>query len=142
LVLFQLGPITIDVFPYNVDSVEREAAADWAHKHQVGRLPGAEFVGEGEDRLTLRGQILPTKIGGLGDLAAMHGLRAAGTPVIAVRGDGAVMGWYAIDHVREAHDLLAPNGVGQVVKYEVRLFRVDPRDGAAGSLLDMLMSLF
>jgi uncharacterized protein len=140
--LFQIGPVTLDVFPYNVDSVERDAAGDWAHKHLVGRLRGAEFVGEGEDRLTLRGQILPTKIGGLDDLAAMHGLRVAGSPVIVVRGDGAVLGWYAIDHVRESHELLAANGVGQVIRHEVRLFRVNPQDGAAASLLEAMMSLF
>jgi uncharacterized protein len=140
--LYQLGPVAIDVFPFNVDAVERDAAADFARKDLLGRLPGREFVGEGDDQITLSGQLLPTKIGGLTELEAVHALRRAGERLMVLRGDGLVLGWFAIESVRESHERLGVNGVGQVVKHDIKLVRVTAPGSEATSLLDMLVALF
>lgn len=141
--LYQVGPVTVDVFPFNASEVERDGATDYAKKELLGRLPGREYVGEGDETLTLKGQVLPTKIGGLGEIEALHGLRRAGQQLIVLRGDGLLLGWFAIENVKESHEHLAANGVGQVVKHEIKLVRVDPPGGGAGAaLLGVLLSLF
>lgn len=141
--LYQIGPVTVDVFPFNASEVERDGATDYAKKELLGRLPGREYVGEGDETLTLKGQVLPTKIGGLGEIEALHGLRRAGEQIMVVRGDGAVLGWFAVENVKESHEHLGADGVGQVVKHEIKLVRVDPPGGEAGAgLLGLLLSLF
>jgi uncharacterized protein len=131
--LYMIGPITVDAFPFSADAVSIEGTTDYAKKDLLGRLPAREFVGEGDETLTVKGQVLPTKIGGLSEIEALHGLRRNGERVFVMRGDGAVKGWYAIEHITENHEMLAASGVGQVVKHEIKLVMVDPPDGGAGA---------
>jgi len=143
--LYQVGPVTIDTFPFSIDSVEREAEADFAGKDLLGRLKGREFVGEGDDRFTLKGKIIPSRalLNGLPELEMLHGARRAGEPVFVMRGDGAAIGWFVIESIRETHEMLGPNGVGQIVSHEVRITRVDgPGGDNAFGLIGSLLSLF
>jgi uncharacterized protein len=131
--LYMIGPITVDVFPFNADAVSEEGTTDYAKKDLLGRLPGREFVGEGDETLSIKGQILPSKLGGMSSLEALQGLRRRGERVFVMRGDGAVLGWYAVEHVTKNHEMLGPNGVGQVVKHEIKLVMVEPPGGDAGA---------
>ncbi len=143
--LYQVGPVTIDTFPFSIDTLEREAEADFATKDLLGRLKGREFVGEGDDRFILKGKIIPSRamMNGLPELEMLHGARRAGEALFLMRGDGAAIGWFVIEAVREAHELLGPNGLGQIISHEVRLTRVDgPGGDSAFSLIGSLLSLF
>jgi phage protein U len=138
--LYMIGPVTVDVFPFNADAVGVEGTTDYAKKDLLGRLPAREFVGEGDETLTLKGQVLPSKLGGLSSIEALHGMRRQGERTFVMRGDGRVMGWYAVEHISEQHEMLGPNGVGQVVKHEVKLIMVDPpgSDAGAGIIGDLI----
>jgi uncharacterized protein len=143
--LFQVGPVTIDTFPFSVDSVEREAEADFATKDLLGRLKGREFVGEGDDKFTLKGKIIPSRqmLNGLPELEMLHGARKAGEALFVMRGDGSAIGWFVIESVKESHEMLGRNGVGQVISHEMKLTRVDgPGGDSAFSLIGSLLSLF
>jgi uncharacterized protein len=141
--LYQIGPVTVDVFPFNADEVTFEGATGFARHEVMGRRPPRENMGEDDERLTLTGQILPTKIGGQDELDALQGLRRAGNAVMVVRGDGRVMGWFLVENVSEAHKMIGSNGVGQVIRHEIKLVRADAPGAAAGaSLLSLLSSLF
>ncbi|KAI93268.1 tail protein [Rhodomicrobium udaipurense JA643] len=141
--LYQIGPVTVDVFPFNADSVEEDGSTEYAKKDLLGRMPGREFTGEGDEKFSIRGQVFPTKIGGLTEIETLNGLRRSGERVMVVRGDGKVLGWHAIESVRKSHEMLGPNGVGQVIKHDIVLVRVDaPGSDAGATLLSMLLSLF
>jgi uncharacterized protein len=63
-----------------------------------------------------------------------------------MRGDGRMLGWFAIEKVSEQHSDLTRLGVGFVVRYTLDLVKVDT-DGAvggdqAGGLVGMLLNLF
>jgi phage protein U len=138
--LYMVGPVEIDVFPFNADAVGIEGSADFAKKDLLGRLPAREFVGEGDQTLSLKGQVLPSKLGGLSSIEALHGMRRRGERCHVMRGDGRVFGWYAIEHISEQHERIGPNGVGQVVKHEIKLVLVDPpgADVGAGLIADLI----
>lgn len=140
--LYMIGPVTVEVFPFNADAVTVDGTTDYAKKDLLGRLPAREFVGEGDETLTLKGQVLPSKLGGLSAIEALHGLRRRGERLFVMRGDGAVKGWYAVEHIAENHEMLGPNGVDQVVKHEVKLVMVDPPDSdAGGGIINDLIGL-
>src|SRR5690606_13222732 len=87
VMLYQIGTITLDTRPFNVDDVERSASADFAVKAVMGSLPVREFMGEGDEKLTITGALKPTKIGGLTELEALHEMRRSGQRVPVMRGD-------------------------------------------------------
>ncbi len=142
MMLYMLGTLTIDTRPFSVDEMQRTASADIASKALIGTLPGKEFTGEGDDEITLSGQILPTKIGGLDELEIAHEMRRNGVRFPLQRGDGVRLGWFAITRVTESHSDLTRGGVGFVVKHTVVMTRVQPDVGSGQQIISGLLSLF
>ncbi|WEJ33852.1 phage tail protein [Devosia sp. SD17-2] len=144
MMLYSIGSLTLDTRPFNVDDVSRSAGADFAVKPLIGTLPGREFMGEGDDKLTLSGQLLPFKIpggGGMTELEIAHGFRQSGQRLPVMRGDGRMLGWFAIESISEAHTALMSNGVGFRVKHTIALVKVGP-EGASPGIIGSILSLF
>ncbi len=92
--LYMIGTLALDTRPFAVDEMSREADASIAAKPLMGAAQAKEFTGEGEDDITLSGQLLPTKIGGLDQLEILHQMRKQGTPFPLMRGDGMRFGFW------------------------------------------------
>ena len=58
-VLFQWGPIQFQVFPMGLDDYAHHTAADWAKKEIAGAAMYREWVGEGEEQITVKGKVFP-----------------------------------------------------------------------------------
>ncbi|MGY6709692.1 MAG: phage tail protein [Rhizobiaceae bacterium] len=140
--LYMIGTLMLDTRPFNADEMSREAGADIASKPLIGRLPGKEFMGEGDDRITLSGQLLPFKTGGLTGLEIAHSMRRRGARFPLHRGDGYRLGWFAITNISERQSHLARNGVGHVVTYSITMEKVQPDAGAGQQIIFGLLSLF
>lgn len=141
--LYQIGTLTLDTMPFAAEEMGRRATSDFAVKPLVGRLPGREFMGEGEDSISITGQLLPSKIGGLTELETAHTLRRSGQALPLMRGDGKAYGWFVIDEIREEHRGLDRQGVGFAVKHTISLTKVEPpAAAAAGNIVGTLLSLF
>lgn len=129
--LYALGPLTFEVAPFNTDKVDRESGFDFAEKQLLGRRRGHERVGEGEEKITLHGAIFPETLGGLDGLALLDAMRSAGTAQVLVRGDGAALGWFLIERVRETGTHLDARGVGRQIDVTIDLVRDDAPAPAA-----------
>ncbi len=142
--LYQIGSLTLDTRPFNVDRFNRSAEASIAKKPVMQTLPPGEFMGEGEDKIMLSGQLLPFKTGGLSELEIADAFRRNGTQLPVMRGDGKMIGWYAIERISESHKELMRNGVGFVVKYRISMRKTVPSTGSSegGGLIGSLISLF
>ncbi|MDQ0314864.1 phage tail protein [Amorphus orientalis] len=141
--LYMLGALTFDTRPFNVDGVEREATASIARKPLLGTADGAEFTGEGEDKLTLTGQLLPSRIGGMTELELAHSMRRQGARFPVSRGDGyRFPHWYAIARIRESHKDLTRDGVGFTLTYTIELDSVPAEAGDGQQIIRSLLNLF
>lgn len=140
--LYMLGTLAIDTRPFSIDDMQRTASADIASKALMGAFPAKEFTGEGDDEITLSGQLLPTKIGGLDELEVAHEMRRSGTKFPLQRGDGARLGWFAITRITENHTHLNRDGVGFVVKHTISMTKVTPDTGSGQQVITGLLSLF
>ena len=58
-VLFQWGPIQFQVFPLSMQDYAHHTAADWAKKEIAGAALYREWVGEGEEQITVKGKVFP-----------------------------------------------------------------------------------
>jgi phage protein U len=135
--LGQLGSVTFEVWPVNIHETDRQAAADHVAKDVLGTLRPREFVGEGDDQITLRGRLFPETFGGSTD--ELHAMRISGTAQVHVRGDGRSMGWWLIERVSERASYLDRQGRGRVIEFEVSMVRAAPPSPA--SYLSTLLRL-
>lgn len=144
--LFQIGPLTLDTRPFSAESFGRSAGADRAVKAVMGGIQPREKMGEGDDTITISGQLLPMRLGGLTELDLAYSLAEAATPLPVMRGDGRMFGWYEIDKVSDQHTDLGRFGVGFVVRYTLTLTKVGADaavgNSQSGGLVGMLLSLF
>ncbi len=144
--LYQIGPLALDTRPFSADAMTRAGGAELAVKPLMNALPGREFMGEADEVITITGQLLPSKIGGLTELEMAHAMSRAGTALPLMRGDGKMFGWFAIESVSEQHASLGRHGVGFTVKYSLSLVKVDPDlsagAGASAGIVGLLLSLF
>ena len=136
--LFQLGGLQIDQ-GFNAHETSRDAAADFAAKDLLGTRKSREFVGEGDDKFTLTGELFPHRLGGLDELGTLDAMRASGQPQILVRGDGSNLGWWLIENVTEKSKFLDRSGVGRHIEVEIKLVKTSAPD--AGSFASFVLGL-
>lgn len=140
--LYMIGAVQLDTFPFSVDGVSRSGSADIAFKPLLNGLKGAEFMGEGDDDLSLRGQLLPAKIGGLSELEALRAQMTQGAALPVMRGDGLRLGTYAITDLRENHSELLRDGVGFIVRVSISMKKVPAGQSAGLQVIPALLQLF
>lgn len=85
--LYMIGTLALDTRPFGVDSMSRDADASVVAKPLIGSAPAKEFTGDGEDDITLTGQLVPSRIGGMDALETLHQMRRSGTRFPLMRGD-------------------------------------------------------
>lgn len=138
--LMMIGPVQLDVVPFNADGYGHGHEASFAEKPVLGARPPLEFVGEGPETWTIRGKIFPEKFGGMGHLEVLYEARASGLPQYMMRGDGALMGWVNILSVNEKSSYLDKDGVGRVITVDITVKRSSgPSAGSFFSLLADVM---
>lgn len=142
--LFMVGAVVIDTFPFMVDGVEREAGADYASKAVMGGIKPREFGGEGDDVLTLKGKMSPFRASsdGTAELETLHGYRVAGERIYVMRGDGTSLGWREIDSIRETETEIQAGGLGFIKTYEIRMTKCDAAGSGGAGLVASILSLF
>jgi uncharacterized protein len=123
--LLQIGALQFALAPLNAHEIDRQAKADYVDKKIISRPPVYEYMGDGEDTITVRGRLFPFKTGGLGAVELAYTIMESGAPQMVVRGDGKVYGWFVIVSINERAEYLAPDGVGQLIGVEVELKRAD-----------------
>ena len=139
--LLALGAVQFTVRPFNTHETSRESTASFAKKDVVGTRPVLEFVGEGEEKRTIKGKLYPNTLGGLGALAQLHQLRLSGVPQYLMQGDGAALGWFVIESVQETNTEIGRNGVPNSIEFSIELCRADKPSGAA-LITNLFTSLF
>ena len=140
--LYMLGTLTVNTRPFSIDAMDRSADASIVSKPVIGGFQPKEFTGEGEDEITISGEILPHRIGGLKQLETAHGMRRAGTRFPLLRGDGRHFGWFSITKITEKHGDLMRDGVGFKVAHSITMIKTGVDAGAGQQIISGLVSLF
>lgn len=121
--LAQLGLLQFETTGLGPHESKRTTQADYAEKDVIGALKPAEFMGEGDDEITLTCCLPGPEMvdRGLGAIALLDQMRVSGVPYILVRGDGTSLGWRRITKCEEKHRRPDLSGVGRVIDYELSL---------------------
>ncbi len=123
--LFQLGSVTFEVWPFNMDTYTRDTGFDFAAKDTIGNRRPREAMGVSDELFDISGRLFPEKFGGTSTMDVLHKMRESGSSHILVRGDGRNMGWFVIEKVRERATHINREGIGRMIEFDIGLTRSD-----------------
>lgn len=121
--------------PYN--TYDRFTEQRWETQARAGAAPAAQWLGPGDDSITLEGVLAPELTGGAKHLDTLRKMANGGKAWILVDGNGAERGRWYIESVSEKGSFLTANGQARKIEFSVRLGRYWDNDPEAlGDLRD------
>lgn len=116
---------------------EFQRQTDWRHptNSRVGARPASQFVGVGDDKITLGGVLLPEIAGSRLSLDLLRLMADAGEAWPLIEGTGRIHGLFVVENLSETGTVFFSDGAPRRIEFSLGLRRVD--DG----LVDMLGSV-
>lgn len=109
--------------PYQ--TLERSTEYRHASQERVGERPASQFVGLGEDKITLRGTLLPIFTGGRIKLDLLRWMAKTGKAWPLIEGSGRMYGWYVVESISETSEDFMSTGHANKIDFSMSLKRVD-----------------
>lgn len=129
--LMSLGMFAFEIgtLPYQ----ELQRRTDWRHAStsRVGVRAARQFLGPGEDRISLSGWIAPEFAGDPVSLETLRELGDQGEALPLVDGRGNVFGAFVIVGVDERQGYFVENGAPRRIEFNIELEHVDDDLAAA-----------
>ncbi len=125
--------MTLGMFVFEVKSLpyqQLQRSTQWRHPSQnrVGQRPAYQYLGPGEDRITLSGTLLPELTGGRMTLGDVRIMADEGKAWPLIEGSGQVYGFWCVTDVQETNSVFFRDGVPRKIDFTIQLVRVDDSD--------------
>lgn len=106
---------------------ELQRQTDWRHpsSNRIGTAPARQFIGRGDDSITLPGVILPELTGSLLSLDALRLMANTGKAWPMIEGSGRIYGLWVIESLSETKTMFFRDGTPRRVEFTLSLKRVD-----------------
>ncbi|QEY63378.1 phage tail protein [Metapseudomonas lalkuanensis] len=120
---------------------ELQRQTDWRHPStsRVGAPPARQFLGRGDDQITLPGVLVPELCGALLSLDTLRVMADTGKAWPLVEGTGRIYGLWVIESLSETRTLFFQDGAARRIEFSLHLQRVDEsRIDQLGSALETL----
>jgi phage protein U len=114
-------------------TLQRHTEWRYAKNSRIGARPGVQYIGPGDDIITLSGWVAPELTGSAASIDLVRRMAGTGKPYLLLTGAGVVMGAYKINSVDETQTLFFVTGQARRVDFSIVLECVD--DSKARSLL-------
>ncbi len=137
--LLALGLFVFGLKTAPFDSLKRSTGQRWQAQNRVGIDPAYQWVGKGEDALTIDGVLMPELTGGPSNLDTLRAMADGGKAWIMTAGNGTVLGMWFIDSVEETRSAFLDDGTARKIEFSVALRRTtDESPSRLGNLMDSL----
>ncbi|MEX5559126.1 phage tail protein [Pseudomonas rhodesiae] len=143
--------LSLGMFVFNLSTLayqELQRQTNWRHasNSRVGISPALQFVGRGEDTITLPGIILPELAGSVLSLDALRLMANTGKAWPMVEGTGRIYGLWVIESLSETKTVFFRDGTPRRIEFTVTLKRtdddrIDLLGAATGTGLNILRGL-
>ncbi|WP_423732542.1 phage tail protein [Hafnia paralvei] len=118
LFVFQLQTL-----PYQ--SLQQSLDYRWPSNSRVGQRSTYQFLGAGEDKVTLSGVLLPEITGGALSLLTLKTMAEQGKAWPLIGGDGAIYGMYVVASMTQTQSVFFADGSARRIEFSMTLTRVD-----------------
>jgi len=122
-----LGALRFQIDALNFSDLERSFAYRWEAQNRLGRRPAQQFLGPGEETITLKGTIYPNHpafAGGLTELNTMRARSAQGAFFnlgARIGARGVALGRWCVRSIRDGQSYFHPNGQPSKVEFTIEL---------------------
>ncbi|WP_413728717.1 phage tail protein [Sodalis sp. RH19] len=113
----------LSTVPYQ--NLSRSVEYRWPTNSRVGLPPAAQFLGPGNDQITLSGVLLPELTGGRLSLLALETMAAQGKAWPLIEGTGTIYGMYVVTGFNQTRTLFFADGAARRIEFTLNLMRVD-----------------
>lgn len=120
-IMMALGVFQFSIQTAVYQELNRHTEYKWPSQHRFGKRPSSQFVGKGEDTITLPGVIYPEYRGGFQQIERMRSIAGRGQPLMLVDGLGKIMGRWVIESIYEKQSLFAAFGAPRKMEFTVAL---------------------
>lgn len=123
-VMLALGDYRFAISTAAYQDLERTNEWRWASVERIGAAPAKQFVGPGDDTVSMSGIIYPHFIAarqGLEQVSRMRQEANLGLPRLLVDGSGRVWGLYCITSLHERQKVFFSDGRPRAIEFDVSL---------------------
>ncbi len=128
---------------YTVPYQQLQRQMSWRHpaNSRIGKRPARQFLGPGDDTITLSGVLYPELTGGKISLAALKTMADEGKAWPLVEGTGIFYGLYVIEELSQTDAVFFPDGSPRKIEFSLKLVRVDDEPDLLGQVSGALLNL-
>jgi len=123
--LMALGMFLFEIGTLPFDELQRKT--DWRHARspRVGARDATQFVGPGEETISLSGSVYAEIADGRVSIDDLRQMADAGEALPLIDGSGTVFGSFVIEAIDERHVWLMSDGRPRRIDFGIDLLRVD-----------------
>ncbi|MBM1199315.1 phage tail protein [Pseudomonas fragi] len=135
--------LALGMFVFSLSTLayqELQRQTEWRHpsSSRVGAAPARQFIGRGDDSITLPGIIFPELAGTTLSLDALRLMANTGKAWPMIEGSGRIYGLWVIESLSETKTVFFRDGTPRRIEFTLSLKRIDDDQldliGAASSL--------
>ncbi|MFW0258293.1 phage tail protein [Klebsiella pneumoniae] len=106
-------------------TLQRDAEYRWPSNSRVGKRDSFQFLGPGEEKITLAVTLYPELTGGKLTMTAIRLMADQGRAWPLLDGTGTIYGMYVINNISETGSLFFADGTPRKIDFTLTLTRVD-----------------
>lgn len=106
------------------DELARKRSWRHARTERFGAIAASQFVGPGDDDVTLSGRLVPGLAGRWSSLQQIAEMADTGEAFPLADGTGTILGQFTIEGLDETHRSLIDNGRARLIDFTITLRRV------------------
>lgn len=123
MMIYGMMPFMRQTLPYG--ELQQNIDYRWPTNSRIGQRPAAQFLGVGDEKITLSGELRPEITGGAVSLMTVRLLADEGMAWPLIGGSGMIYGMYVIESISNTHSEFFPNGAANKIMFTLNLKRVD-----------------
>ncbi|MGF0334533.1 phage tail protein [Ectopseudomonas toyotomiensis] len=136
--------MALGMFTFGLPTIayqELQRTTEWRHgsTSRIGTNPASQFLGRGEDTITLPGTLLPGLVGSPLSLDTLRLMADTGKAWPLVGGTGKIFGAWVITSISETQQIFFEDGTPRRYEFTINLKRIDDgRPDLLGSLTGII----
>jgi len=123
MMIYGLLPFMRQTLPYA--EMQQNIDYRWPTNSRVGQRASAQFLGVGDEKITLTGELRPEVTGGTISLLSFKLLADEGRAWPLIGGNGTIYGMYVTENFAASHSEFLSNGSALKITFTLSLKRVD-----------------
>jgi hypothetical protein len=122
--------MALGMFVFSLETLayqEFQRQTEWRHgsTSRIGTNPARQYLGRGDDSITLPGVLLPALAGSQLSLDALRTMADTGKAWPLVEGTGKIYGTWVIESLSETRTLFFRDGQARRIEFTLSLKRID-----------------